>query len=305
MARTTGLTAGATIQYYLKVDGVTGDSTVKGFEGWFTVDGFDLGVQNSSSIGSATGGAGAGKAQFSPLTVDIHSLAGLAPLLSDVTSGHHPASVELVGVETIKNQSIKAYDVKLSDVLVSSFNEDPGTNGVETALTFDFAKISLTDQPVTKTGTVGTPQTASWDVLQNKTAAAVSLPGDTLVTASMTEGGGSATSAPLTISLSDPPVHHQNLGSLIHQHAANLDLIEQLHAHAANPDLLLLPDPEGHDGSNTLSYSSPGIQDTALLATATHKMVEAMASFSRVGLPMMSCQRSTGAWLVRTIEPAS
>jgi hypothetical protein len=112
--------------------------------------------------------------------------------------------------------------------------------------------------------------------------------GTLTVTASMTEGGGSATSAPLTISLSDPPVHHQTLGSLIHQQAADLDLIEQLHAHAANPDLLLLPDPEGHDGSNTLSYSSPGTQDTALLAAATHRMIEAMASFDANPAGMMS-----------------
>jgi hypothetical protein len=104
----------------------------------------------------------------------------------------------------------------------------------------------------------------------------------------MTEGGGSATSAPLTISLSDPPVHQQNLGSLIHQHAANLDLIEQLHAHAANPDLLLPHGPEGHDGSNTLSYSSPATQDTALLAAATHRMIAAMASFDANPAGMIS-----------------
>jgi type VI protein secretion system component Hcp len=122
---------------------VTGDSTVKGFEGWFAVDGYDLGVQHTASIGSGTGGAGAGKAQFSPLTVDIHSLAGLAPLLGDVASGHALKSVELVGVETLKDQNIKVYDVNLSDVLVSSFQQDPSAKGVETALSFDFAKISL------------------------------------------------------------------------------------------------------------------------------------------------------------------
>jgi hypothetical protein len=43
---------------------------------------------------------------------------------------------------------------------------------VETALTFDFGKISLTDQSVSKTGTVGTPQTAGWDLTQNKVVAA-------------------------------------------------------------------------------------------------------------------------------------
>jgi ELWxxDGT repeat protein len=114
------------------------------------------------------------------------------------------------------------------------------------------------------------------------------LSGTLTVTASMAEGGGSATSAPLTISLSDPPVHHQTLGSLIHQHAANLDLIEQLHTHLANPGLLLPHGPEGHDGSNTLSYSSPATQDTALLAAATHRMIEAMASFDANSAGMMS-----------------
>ena len=110
-------------------------------------------MQNTGSIGSASGGAGAGKAEFSPLTVDIHSLAGLAPLLSDVASGHALKSVELVGVETLKDQNIKVYDVNLSDVLVSSFQQDPSAKGVETALSFDFAKIALTDQPVAKNGT--------------------------------------------------------------------------------------------------------------------------------------------------------
>jgi len=95
------------------------------------------------------------------------------------------------------------------------------------------------------------------------------ITGTLTVTASMTEAGGSATSAPLTISLSDPPVHHQTLGSLIHQHAANLDLIEQLHTHLANPDLLRYDPPEGHDGSETPSHSSPGIQDMPLLAAPT------------------------------------
>ena len=116
--------ASSPLHYYLKIDDLKGDSTVKGLEGWFAVDGYDIGVHNTGSIGSAGGGAGAGKAQFSPLTVDIHSLAGLASLFGDVAAGRALKSgVELVGVETIKDQNIKLYDVKLSDVLVSSFKQ--------------------------------------------------------------------------------------------------------------------------------------------------------------------------------------
>jgi len=58
-------------------------------------------------------------------------------------------------------------------VLVSSFESDPSSNGVETSLTFNFAKISLTDQPATH-GIVGTPQTFAFDLSENKIAAAVS-----------------------------------------------------------------------------------------------------------------------------------
>src|SRR5262249_14611533 len=79
----TPVPADSPLHYFLKVNGATGDATLKGFEGWFSVDGFDWGVENSRSIGSATTGAGAGKATLSPLTVDIHSLAGLATLFSD------------------------------------------------------------------------------------------------------------------------------------------------------------------------------------------------------------------------------
>jgi type VI protein secretion system component Hcp len=166
--------ASSPLHYFLKIDGVTGDSTVKGFEGWFSVDGFDLGVTSSSSLSASGGGAGAGKASFSPLTVDIHSLAGLAPLFGDAVTGHVIKSVELVGAETLKGTSLNVYDVKLSDVQVTSFGDDPGTQGVETALAFNFGQISLTDRPPAANGAPGTPQTFNFDVIKNTDALAAS-----------------------------------------------------------------------------------------------------------------------------------
>jgi hypothetical protein len=116
------------------------------------------------------------------------------------------------------------------------------------------------------------------------------ISGTLTVTASMTEGGGSATSAPLTILLSDPPVHHQTLGSCIEQHAADLDLIEKLHAAKADH---LLYDPGGYDGSNTLALWPPKIQYAPLLATAIHGMIQSMASFEANPAGMMSPLVST------------
>ena len=149
-------------------------------------------MHNTGSLSSGTGG-GAGKAEFSPLTVDIHSLAGLSTLFGDVASGKLLQSVELVGAQTIKGESLKVYDLKLSEVLVSSFENDPSSNGVETSLAFNFAKISVTDQPTTRNGIVGTPQTFAFDLSENKIAAAVS---SAVVSSDIVSSAGlSATSA--------------------------------------------------------------------------------------------------------------
>jgi len=165
--------ANSPLKYFLKVNGATGDATQKGFAGWFAVDGFDWGVENTRTLGSAGGGAGAGKTSFSPLTVDIHSLSGLAALFSDAARGGNLGTVELAAVETIKGQSLKVYDLKLSDVVLTGFENDPGANGIETALGFDFAKAAVTVQPTTNNGRVGVPQTGEFDLTTLKTTDAL------------------------------------------------------------------------------------------------------------------------------------
>ena len=77
-------------------------------------------------------------------------------------------------------------------MLVSSFQQDPSAKGVETALGFDFAKIALTDQPVAKNGTLGTPETSGWDLLQNKTDAVVAT-SDIAASAATTSDTSAAT----------------------------------------------------------------------------------------------------------------
>jgi hypothetical protein len=62
------------LTYLLKVDGITGDSTISGYQGYFTVDEFTF--NELTRLANGGGGAGAGKAQFDPLMVDI---AGLSP----------------------------------------------------------------------------------------------------------------------------------------------------------------------------------------------------------------------------------
>ena len=175
----TPVPASSPLHYFVKIEGVTGDATVNGSSGWLAVDGFDWELKNSSAIGSASGGAGAGKATFSPLTIDIHSLAGAAALFKDAATGDQIKAAELVGVQTIKGESLEVYKVDLADVQVASFQQDPGSKGVETTLGLDFGQIKITDQPRTPNGSLGAPETASWNLAENVKSAAL-LPSELL-----------------------------------------------------------------------------------------------------------------------------
>ena len=55
---------------FLRVDGIQGDAAVQNVPGYISVGSFNWGAENKMTIGSATGGAGAGKAAFKELTIE-------------------------------------------------------------------------------------------------------------------------------------------------------------------------------------------------------------------------------------------
>jgi type VI protein secretion system component Hcp len=150
---------GPALTYLLKVDGVTGDSTIKGFEGYFTVDEFTFNELTKLAIG----GAVAGKAQFDPLTVDLAGVSpGLVTLLKDATTGKHIPSVELVGLKPAgEGTPQKVYDLKLNDVRIAGYAAD---SGHDTALAFDFSKLTETINGQKPDGTPDTGQSFSFDL---------------------------------------------------------------------------------------------------------------------------------------------
>jgi len=130
------------------------------FKGWFAVDGFDFGA--TAQIGAAGSGAGAGKTTFSPLTVDLSSLAGLAPLLKDLTIDKVIKSVELVGVDgNLKGEQQTVYDLKLTDAQLLKYDNAPGASVVATGLSLDYKEVSLTDHGLTNAGSESTTAIAS------------------------------------------------------------------------------------------------------------------------------------------------
>ena len=155
---------GAELIYLLKVDGVTGDSTIDHYQGYFSVDAFT--VNELTHLANAGSGAGVGRSQFDPLMVDF---AGQSPelvaLLKDATTGHHIPSVELVGLQSAgKGDLQQVYDLKLDHVTIAGVSTD---GGHDTAIAFDYAKLTETIKGQNPDGSFSAGHTFSFNVEGN------------------------------------------------------------------------------------------------------------------------------------------
>ncbi len=148
--------------YYLQIAGLNGGSTAQGHEGWFEISQYDFDVLSTLSLTSG-GGAGAGKAQFSPLTVELALGPSLSKLLELVAEGRHLAGVRIEGVVESDGQAETVYELRLGDVVLTGLDE--GNDGAD-RLTFGYGEIGVSVTPETASGQLGTPETYAYDVAQ-------------------------------------------------------------------------------------------------------------------------------------------
>lgn len=74
---------------FLFIQGVAGDATDPSHKGWIRVSSLDWGVSNVTTIGTATGGAGAGKATGEKLKLTIPTGPWTQQLMSNMVRGQH------------------------------------------------------------------------------------------------------------------------------------------------------------------------------------------------------------------------
>ena len=151
------------LTYLLKIAGIQGDSTIRGYEGYFTVDEFTF--NELTRLASATGGGGGSRAQFDPLMVDIAGLpAGLVDLFKDAATGRHIASIELVGLKSAGDGTQKVYDLTLNNVTVAGIAAD---GGHDTAVAFDYSRVTETIKGQNADGSLNAGHTFTFDLGRN------------------------------------------------------------------------------------------------------------------------------------------
>lgn len=150
-------------QTFLKIDGISGESTQKAYKEDINIQSFSLGAQ--AAIGAATGGAGAGKTTIQSFTI-TKSLDKSSPqLLQAAVAGTHIKSAELLFAHKAQGKVETYLKFDFSNVLVSSVSDGQSASKhapVE-QVTFTFQKIQETyvSPNGRSQGTVG------WNVVAN------------------------------------------------------------------------------------------------------------------------------------------
>jgi len=159
------------VDAFLKIEGIDGESTDEQHKDAIAISSFSFGVSNPMTISSATGGAGAGKAQFQ----DFHfttSMSKASPkLMQACATGQHIKESTLFCRKAGGNERapVEFLKITLTDLLVSSYQTGGSNDIIPTdQFSLNFAKIEFDYTPQKADGTLGSVVLASWDLKANK-----------------------------------------------------------------------------------------------------------------------------------------
>lgn len=178
--------------YFLKIDGVDGESTDSKHKGEIEIESFSWGATNNASAAhSGGGGGGAGKVSVQDFHFVMRYNKASPKLFLGATSGKHFAKAVLTVRKAGKEQT-DFLKWTLSDCLVSSYQtgatsvavpesvagaEEPSPEVAAVRNTspvpvdefsFDFAKLEVSFQTQNADGGLGSPETAGWDFKSQK-----------------------------------------------------------------------------------------------------------------------------------------
>ena len=159
----------AQVDYFLKIEGVDGESTDDKHKGEIEIESWSVGGTNPGSFSSG-GGGGTGKVVMQDFTFVKKSDKASAKLLTSCATGEHLKKATLTCRKAGKEQQ-EFLKIELSPVLVSSF-QTSGSAGSDVIpveqVSLNFGKIEFKYKEQKPDGSLGGEVIGGWDVTTNK-----------------------------------------------------------------------------------------------------------------------------------------
>ncbi|MBX7053349.1 MAG: type VI secretion system tube protein Hcp [Pyrinomonadaceae bacterium] len=157
------------VDYFLKLDGVDGESQDHKHKGEIDLQSWSFGATNAGSF-SYGGGGGAGKVSMQDFHFVMNTSKASPKLMLSCATGEHIKKAVLICRKAGTEQQ-EFFKVTMSDVLVSSYQTGGSAHGGETStdqISLNFAKIEIEYKEQKPDGSLGGAIKAGYDVKANK-----------------------------------------------------------------------------------------------------------------------------------------
>ncbi len=159
----------AQLDYFLKIDGIDGESADVRHQGEIQLMAWNFGATSPTSPGSGGGGGGAGKVTVHDLHVTKATDKASVRLFVACCTGEKLKSATLVCRRAGKGQP-EFFKVILTNVAVSDYEvaADAASTMPLEQVTLGFARIEIHYVPQNPDGSPGADIVGGWDLLQNR-----------------------------------------------------------------------------------------------------------------------------------------
>ena len=159
----------AAVDYFLKIDGVEGESKDDRHKGEIDVESWSWGQTNSGSHATG-GGGGAGKVSMQDFHFTMKTNKASPKLMLYCASGEHIKEAKLVCRKAGTEQR-EYLTVTLNDLLVSAY-QTGGSSAADTLpadqISLNFSKVKVEYREQDARGALGGAASAGWDLKANK-----------------------------------------------------------------------------------------------------------------------------------------
>lgn len=156
--------------YFLKMDGVKGESQDATHKDQIDVESFSWGENNVTTIGSATSGAGAGKVKFDTF-VFVTRVSQASPILAQMCANGTHAPTAVLTARKAGGKQEEYYKVTFKTVFITAY-KSIGAGGTEVIprdeVTCLFGEYEIDYKPQSGDGKLGASIKTGWNQIMNK-----------------------------------------------------------------------------------------------------------------------------------------
>lgn len=162
----------ATTDFFLRLDGIKGESADAVHAGEIDVESFSWGETNATTIGSATGGAGAGKVKFDQFVITTRVSSASPELAFKCAAGAHIPTGTLT-VRKAGGKQEEFYKVNFKILFITHYRSIAvaGTDLIpRDEITFEVGEYKIEYRPQAKEGSLGAAVIKGWNQITNRSA---------------------------------------------------------------------------------------------------------------------------------------